>query len=46
MESSLDEAEVRKVAIPILRHRIVLNYEAEAAGLKVEDLIERLLKID
>ena len=41
-----DEAEVRKVAIPILRHRIVLNYEAEAAGLKVEDLIERLLKID
>jgi MoxR-like ATPase len=41
-----DEAEVRRVAIPILRHRIVLNYEAEAAGLKVEDLIERLLKID
>ena len=32
------------MAIPILRHRIVLNYEAEAAGLKVEDLIERLLK--
>jgi len=41
-----DEAEVRKVAIPILRHRIVLNYEAEAASLKVEDLIERLLNID
>lgn len=41
-----DEAEVRRVAIPILRHRIVLNYEAEAAGLTVEDLIERLLKID
>ena len=43
---SPDEAEVRRVAIPILRHRIVLNYEAEAAGLTVEDLIERLLKID
>jgi MoxR-like ATPase len=43
---SPDAAEVRKVAIPILRHRIVRNYQAEADGVKVEELIERLLSID
>lgn len=38
-----DAAEVRKVAIPILRHRIVRNYQAEADGKSVEALIEQLL---
>lgn len=41
-----DEDEVRQVAIPILRHRIVRNYQAEADGLKIEDLIEKLLNFD
>ncbi len=39
-----DQAEVREVAYPILRHRIVPTYQAEAEGLTVDDLIDRLLK--
>jgi len=38
-----DQEEVRQVAHPILRHRIVPTYQAEAEGLGVDELIERLL---
>jgi MoxR-like ATPase len=41
---SPDSEEVRKVAIPILRHRLVRTYQAEAEGISVEELIDRLLK--
>jgi MoxR-like ATPase len=41
---SPDSEEIRKVAIPILRHRIVRTYQAEAEGISVEELIDRLLK--
>jgi MoxR-like ATPase len=34
---------VRAVALPILRHRIVRNYKAEAEGIAVEDIVQRLL---
>ena len=43
---SPDAEEVRKVAVPILRHRLVRTYQAEADGMSVEALIERLLKND
>lgn len=36
--------DVRAVATDVLRHRIGLNYEAEADGIKTEDLIELLLQ--
>ncbi|MBI4244839.1 MAG: MoxR family ATPase [Planctomycetes bacterium] len=36
--------DVRKVAIPILRHRIILNFAAEAEGIKSEELIKKLLE--
>ena len=32
-----------RVAKPVLRHRVVLNYQAEAEGVRPDDLIERLL---
>jgi MoxR-like ATPase len=41
---SPDIADVRAVAEPILRHRIVRNYKAEAEGITVEDIITELVK--
>lgn len=38
-----DIEDVRAVALPILRHRIVRNYRAEAEGYTVERIIEELL---
>ena len=35
--------EVRAVAIPVLRHRILLNYKAEAEGVDVNAVIRRLI---
>src|SRR5699024_3449040 len=40
---SPDIEDVKAVAKPILRHRIVLNYKAEAEGYSMDRLIEELL---
>ena len=40
---SPDIEDVRAVAIPILSHRIVKNYKAEAEGISVADIINSLL---
>ncbi len=36
--------DIRKLAFPVLRHRILLNYRAEAEGARIEDIIARLLE--
>ena len=36
--------DVRALAAPVLRHRILINYRAEAAGMTVETIIDRLLE--
>ena len=36
--------DIRAVALPVLRHRIVTNFNAEAEGLKPDDILERLIK--
>jgi MoxR-like ATPase len=36
--------DVKKIAIPVLRHRISTNFQAQAEGISNEDVIERLLK--
>ena len=41
---SPDIEDVRKVAIPILRHRLIRNYTAEAKGVGIEDIINELVK--
>ena len=41
---SPDIEDVRKVAVPILRHRIIRNYAAEAEGVGIEDIINELMK--
>lgn len=40
---SPDKENVRAVAHNILRHRIIKNYKAEAEGISVDNLIDRLL---
>lgn len=35
--------DIRAVARPVLRHRIVTNFHAEAEGIRPDDLIERLI---
>lgn len=36
--------DIRKVAIPVLRHRIATNFQAQAEGVSTEDVIRRLTK--
>jgi MoxR-like ATPase len=37
--------DVRAVALPVLRHRIITNFNAEAEGIKPDDVIRRLIRI-
>jgi MoxR-like ATPase len=36
--------DVRKIAVPVLRHRISTNFQAQAEGMTTEGVIERLVK--
>jgi len=36
--------DVQKIAVPVLRHRISTNFQAQAEGMTNEDLIERLVR--
>jgi MoxR-like ATPase len=36
--------DLRALAYPTLRHRILLNYRAEAEGVTVESVVDRLLE--
>ncbi len=40
---SPDIEDVKAIAIPVLRHRIVKNYKADADGVTIENIIKRLL---
>jgi MoxR-like ATPase len=40
--ASVDD--VRKVAHPALRHRVLLNFEGEAEGVKTDQVIDEILK--
>ena len=40
---SPDIEDVKEVAIPILRHRLIKNFKAETEGLTIEDIIRKLL---
>ena len=39
-----DIDDVRAVAVPVLRHRIVNNFNAEADGIGTVDIVKRLLE--
>ncbi len=36
--------DIRAVAFPVLRHRIMTNFNAEAEGIKTDDIIRRLIE--
>jgi len=40
---SPDIEDVQAVALPILRHRVVINYKAEAEGMSIEKMVNSLL---
>ena len=40
---SPDIEDVKTVALPVLRHRIIRNFKAEAEGISVDDIIARLV---
>src|SRR5204863_9552554 len=42
--SHVTQEDIQTLAFPVLRHRILINYRAEAEGIKVENVVERLLK--
>lgn len=37
--------DIRAVAAPVLRHRIITNFNAEAEGLKPDDIVRRLVEM-
>ena len=41
---SISMDDVRRVAVPVLRHRVSTNFQAQAEGFAAEDIIERLLE--
>ena len=42
--ASVSLNDIRRVAIPVLRHRISTNFQAQAEGMVTEDIIGRLLE--
>ena len=40
---SVDPGDVKRIAIPVLRHRIAANFQAQAEGMDTDDIILRLL---
>jgi MoxR-like ATPase len=40
---SPDKEDVLAIAEPILRHRVVRNYKAEAEGIQIRNIIDQLL---
>jgi MoxR-like ATPase len=38
------QADIRAVALPVLRHRIITNFNAEAEGIKPDDIIRKLIE--
>jgi MoxR-like ATPase len=39
-----DINDIQSVALPVLRHRVLPNFNAEADGLKVDDILIQLLE--
>jgi MoxR-like ATPase len=42
-QSHVSFGDIRALALPVLRHRVLINYRAEAEGVTVGNLVERLL---
>ena len=40
---SVDPADIRRIALPVLRHRIATNFQAQAEGMDTDAVVARLL---
>jgi MoxR-like ATPase len=40
---SVDPSDIRRIAKPVMRHRIATNFQARAEGLDNDDIVDRLL---
>ena len=38
-----DISDIRELTLPVLRHRVLPNFNAEAEGMKVDDILNQLL---
>jgi len=36
--------DIRQMAMPVLRHRIITNFNAEAEGVRTDDIVQRLIE--
>ncbi len=43
--SYVSSEDIRAVAAPVLRHRIITNFNAEADGVKPDDIVKRLVEL-
>jgi MoxR-like ATPase len=41
----VDFADVQEVAMPVMRHRLVLNFHARAEGVDADEIVRRLLRL-
>lgn len=41
-----DIADIRDLVLPVLRHRVLPNFNAEADGLNVDDILKKLLEME
>jgi MoxR-like ATPase len=37
--------DIRSVAVPVLRHRIVTNFNAEAEGIRSDTIVKKLIEL-
>ena len=44
--ASVERSDIRKLAIPVLRHRLVTNFKASASNTSAAQLVEQLLAMD
>ena len=40
---SIDPEDVRRIAKPVLRHRVATNFQAQAEGMTTDDIVDRLI---
>ena len=42
--SHVTTGDIQALALPVLRHRVLVNYKAEAEGITVDQIISRLIE--
>jgi MoxR-like ATPase len=43
-EAAADVEDIRQLAVPVLRHRLVLSYRAEVEGVRDVDVLDKVLR--